>query len=331
LKPEPKNYLDFLQTYISLIESELNNLDFPEKPETLYKPQAYILGSSAKRIRPVLTLLGCGLSGKPIENAIPAAIAMELVHNFTLIHDDIMDQAESRRGEPSVHIRWDTPTAILAGDGLFVQSLLQLQNLPDEVSHKTVSKEFLTGINKVCEGQALDIEFEKRLNVTTQEYLDMIGGKTAALISASLRMGGLAALASKEMLKDLGVIGHSLGIAFQIQDDLLDVIADPEKFGKRKGGDISEAKKTFLMVKTLECCTNYEREWLGNLLRERPISPGNVDKVIQLYEKYGITDSAGHLVNKYYTKAYKALNRFGDSKYKRDLQHLIDYLKKREI
>jgi len=323
--------LDFIQPYTSLIESELKNLGLPEKPETLYQPQIYILSSSAKRIRPVLTLLGCGLCGSEIDKAVPAAIAVELVHNFTLIHDDIMDQAESRRGEPTVHVRWNRSTAILSGDGMFVQALLQLQNLSEDVDFKEINREFLIGVNRVCEGQALDMDFEKRLDVTTQEYLDMIGGKTAALISTSLRMGGMAAGASDEMIEYLGILGESLGIAFQIQDDLLDVIADPEKFGKRTGGDISEGKKTFLMVKTLESCTDSEREWLIGLLKRRPISQSNVHKIIDLYKKYGATDSADALMNEYYSKAVKALDQFGDSDYKRDLQHLIHYLKKRDF
>jgi geranylgeranyl diphosphate synthase, type II len=322
--------LDFIESYIPLIESELNNLGLPEKPETLYKPQNYILSSNAKRIRPILTLLGCGMSGAGIKDALPAAIAIEMVHNFTLIHDDIMDQAESRRGEPSIHVRWNVPAAILAGDGLFVQALLQLQRLPDSVNFKAISKEFLNGVNKVCEGQALDMEFEARTNVTVQEYLQMISGKTAALISSSLKIGGMVAGAPDKVLNELGVIGNSLGIAFQIQDDLLDVVADPEKFGKKKGGDISEGKKTFLMVKTLQSCTETEREWLMSLLQHRPISQKDVPDVIGLYEKYGVTNSAKTLMSDYYQKAHKTLNQFDDSDYKQDLEHLIHYLKKRD-
>jgi len=213
--------LDFLKTYASKIESGLQNIGLPAAPETLYEPQRYMLSSSGKRIRPILVLMGCGLCGKSVERALPAALAVELVHNFTLMHDDIMDQAESRRGLQSVHIKWDTATAILAGDGMFVQALQQLQHVPDTVDFKAIQKEFLSGINRVCEGQAMDMEFEERDDVTTGEYINMIAGKTAALISASLKMGGMAAEASGENVEQLEIIGHSLGLAFQVQDDLL--------------------------------------------------------------------------------------------------------------
>lgn len=322
--------MDFIKPYAALIESELAQLSLPEKPITLYEPQRYILSGSGKRIRPILALLGCGLCGQEIENAIPAALAVELVHNFTLIHDDIMDQADVRRGTPTVHLEWDRSTAILSGDGLFVQALLQLQKLPPDVDYKLANRIFLDGINHVCEGQALDMEFEKRTNVSTDEYLEMISGKTAALLSASLELGGAAAKGSKEQLSHLRQIGESLGLAFQIQDDLLDVTADPEKFGKKQGGDISEGKKTILMIQTLESCDPDEREWLNGCLTNRPLQSEDVQRVLELYQKYNVTESAEHLLHDYYEKAVHSLNLFGDSNYKRDLQQLINYLKRRD-
>lgn len=322
--------MDFIKSYASLIESELDQLGLPEEPATLYDPQLYILASSGKRIRPILALLGCGLCGEQIQKAVPAALAVELVHNFTLIHDDIMDQAEIRRGNPPVHVKWDEPTAILAGDSLFVQALLQLQKLPSAADYKRVNKIFLDGINHVCEGQALYMEFEKRPDVSSGEYLGMIEGKTAALISVSLVLGGMSAGASEEMIHQLDLLGLSLGIAFQIQDDLMDVIADPEKFGKKQRGDISEGKKTFLMVKTLECCNAEEKEWLNGRLKNRPLNLKEVEQVLKLYQKYDVIESAGVLLNRYYEKAIKALDPFDDSNYKQDLLQLINYLKRRD-
>ena len=272
--------MNFIKPYVTLIESELEQLNFPERPTSLYEPQRYIISSSGKRIRPVLALMGCGLCGEEIEKAIPAALAVELVHNFTLIHDDIMDQAEVRRGSPSVHIRWDESTAILSGDSLFVQAILQLQKLSPDADYKQANKIFLEGINHVCEGQALDMEFERRMDVSTDEYLEMISGKTAALLSVSLQLGGLAANASHDQLGQLRQLGESLGLAFQVQDDLMDVTADPEKFGKKRGGDISEGKKTFLMVKTLESCDRSEREWLTGSLKERPLQSQDIQNVL---------------------------------------------------
>ncbi len=322
--------MDFIKPYAALIESELEQLSLPEKPISLYEPQRYILSGAGKRIRPILTLLGCGLCGEEIENAIPAALAVELVHNFTLIHDDIMDQADVRRGNATVHLQWDRPTAILSGDSLFVQALFQLQRLSPDVNYKQANKVFLEGINHVCEGQALDMEFEKRTDVSTGEYLEMISGKTAALLSASLELGGVAAKGSDEQLEHLRQIGESLGLAFQIQDDLLDVTADPEKFGKKQGGDISEGKKTILMIQTLESCDPDEREWLKGRLKDRPLQSEDIQTVLELYKKYNVTESAEHLLHEYYKKAERALNLFGDSNYKQDLQQLINYLKRRD-
>ncbi len=323
--------MDFIASYTGIIEKEIQTLDYPASPETLYLPLRYILESNGKRIRPILVLMACGLCGKNPDKAIPAGVAVELIHNFTLLHDDIMDQAVSRRGKDTVHIKWNVATAILAGDGMFTQALLQLHRLPDSVDFKLLNKIFLEGINKVCEGQALDMEFGDRLDVTVDEYLTMIYGKTAALIKVSLQMGGIVAEASNETTDRLGELGASLGVAFQIQDDLLDVLADPEKFGKKRGGDISEGKKTFLMVKTLECCTEKERMWLIGKLSDRPMQQDDVQTVIDLYENYGIIESAHTLMDHYYKKASDILNGFADSSYKRDLQQLINYLRNREF
>jgi geranylgeranyl diphosphate synthase type II len=174
------------------------------------------------------------------------------------------------------------------------------------------------------------MEFEKRLDVTPGEYLEMIAGKTAALISVSLTLGGMAANASSKQLERLDVLGQTLGLAFQVQDDLMDVTADPEKFGKKKSGDIWEGKKTFLMVKTLECCDPDEREWLTECLKNRPLDSGEVEIVLKLYRKYGVSESAEVLLNQYYEKALNILDQFGDSNYKQDLQQLINYLKRRD-
>jgi geranylgeranyl diphosphate synthase, type II len=324
-------WLNFLKSYIELIEQEIQALAFPRSPEALYSPQRYILESNGKRVRPILVLMACGLCGGDIKKAMPAGVAVELIHNFTLLHDDIMDQAHSRRGKASVHIRWDVATAILAGDGMFTQAMLQLQHLPETVNHKLLSKIFLEGINHVCEGQALDMEFENRLDVTADEYISMIGGKTAALIKVSLQMGGMVANGSEETINQLGELGLSLGIAFQIQDDLLDVVADPEKFGKKRGGDISEGKKTFLMVKALECCTGKEREWLTDKLKNKPLQQDDINRVIDLYHQYDITELAHSLMNHYYERSSKILTGFDDSRYKQDLKQLITYLRKREF
>lgn len=322
--------MNFLKPYASLIENELQSLDLPETPLSLYEPQRYILKNSGKRIRPILSLLGCGVCGAPIEKVIPAAIAVELLHNFTLIHDDIMDQAVSRRGLASVHIKWDVSTAILSGDSMFVQAFLQLHNLDEDINFRWIHKVFTDSINQVCEGQALDMEFEEKRDVTVAEYLQMISGKTSALTSASLQMGGIAAGASQDEVERLGTIGHTLGIAFQIQDDLLDVTADAEKFGKRNAGDIYEGKKTFLMVHTLERCMLQEKNWLQDTLENRPLSDESVDSVKKLYHKYGVIETAEEQMEQYYKEAENTVETFDDSNYKADLKNLIKFLKNRD-
>jgi geranylgeranyl diphosphate synthase type II len=322
--------LNFLKPYASLIERELQHLNLPDTPITLYEPQRYILQNGGKRIRPILSLLGCGVSGAPIEKAVPAALAVELLHNFTLIHDDIMDQAESRRGEESIHIKWDVSTAILSGDSMFVQAFFQLHRLDTDIDFKWIHKVFADAINRVCEGQALDMEFEERKDVSVEEYLRMISGKTSALTSASLQMGGIAAGTSREKVELLGRIGHSLGIAFQIQDDLLDLTADAEKFGKKSAGDIYEGKKTFLMVHTLERCTLEEKQWLHDVMKNRPLSDGSVESVKALFEKYGVIETAKKQMDTYYKEAENAVETFDDSNYKGDLTNLIKFLKNRD-
>lgn len=313
-----------------MTEDAIGSLHLPGIPRGLYEPQRYILNNGGKRIRPVLVLMSCGLCRGDIQKALPAALAVELVHNFTLIHDDIMDQAVSRRGQQAVHVKWDHATAILAGDGMFVQAMFQLYKLPEATDHKKVSRIFLESVNTVCEGQALDIEFEDRLDVTTQDYLEMIRCKTATLISTAMQMGGLVAGAPDNQIQQLMRAGRQLGLAFQIQDDWLDVVADPEKFGKRKGGDIYEGKKTFLMLNTLERCNSTERNRLKELLGSRPLQKKDVDDVIQLYEKYNVTENTRELMMSYYREAGEIIKQFDDSVYKQDLLKLITYLENRE-
>lgn len=322
--------MNFLKRYVSLIEGEIEQLKFPATPKSLYEPQSYILSNAGKRVRPILTMLGCGICGEDIHKSLPAALAIELLHNFTLIHDDIMDQAVSRRGEPTVHIKWDLPSAILSGDSMFVRSFAELHRLPEKTDFRWAHQVFVDGINKVCEGQALDMEFEERAEVTTEEYMEMISGKTAALTSVALQLGGIVANASGSAVEKLGLIGKSLGIAFQIQDDYLDLYADQEKFGKKRGGDIFEGKKTFLMVTTLDRCVPEEKEWLIRTLQNRPLSEKSVKKIIELYEKVGAGSSAEELMEYHYQKAIQTLETFDESNYKEDLSNLIKFLKNRE-
>ena len=322
--------MKFITPYVKSIENALASLNLPEKPKTLYDPQRYILGNGGKRIRPVLTLMACGMCSGQRERAMPAALAVELLHNFTLMHDDIMDQAESRRGEPAVHIKWSESVAILSGDSLHTRALILLNDLDEAADYRKVNSLFLDGINRVCEGQALDMEFESRSDVSLSEYMMMIGGKTSALLEASLQMGGVVGSCSDRQLKALKNVGENIGRAFQIQDDWLDVVADPDKFGKRVAGDIYECKKTYLMVLALERGNKDQQKWLRDCLINKPIKDEDVESVIQLFHELDVIDSARSKMSELYDSAEQSLEIFGESEDKRDLIRLIRTLKKRD-
>lgn len=322
--------MEFLKPYVKHIESALTELNLPEQPGSLYEPQRYMLSNGGKRIRPVLTMMACGMCGADRKKAMPAALAVELLHNFTLMHDDIMDQADSRRGMPSVHKKWNEPVAILSGDSMFTRAMLMLSELDESVDYRKITTVFLRGIDRVCEGQAMDMEFETRQDVTKREYMAMIEGKTAALLEVSLQMGGIVAGCDDEKLAALRLIGENIGYAFQVQDDWLDVVADPEKFGKRVAGDIYESKKTFLMTLALERCNNTQREWLLECLKKKPLSDSDVEQVIELYRELDVIDSAQSEIERLYGEAEQSLEIFGESQDKRDLIQLIRTLKKRD-
>lgn len=322
--------MKFIAPYVKSIENALGSLDLPETPRTLYDPQRYMLGNGGKRIRPVLTLMACGMCGERRRKAMPAALAVELLHNFTLMHDDIMDQAESRRGKPAVHKKWKESVAILSGDSMHTRALLLLNKLDKSVDYRQVNTIFLNGINKVCEGQALDMEFETRDNVSLQEYMTMISGKTGALLEASLQMGGVVGKCNGTQLNALKKVGENIGHAFQIQDDWLDVVADPDKFGKRVAGDIYECKKTYLMILALERCNKDQKMWLRECLRNKPLQNDDVQSVIKLYRELDVIKDAQSKMAELYDEAEQSLEIFGESEDKHDLVKLIKTLKKRD-
>lgn len=322
--------MKFLSPYLESVEQALQNLQLPETPSTLYEPQLYMLNNGGKRIRPVLTLMGCGICGEDRLKAMPAALSVELLHNFTLIHDDIMDQAKERRGVPAVHHKWNSSVAILSGDSMYTLAMMLLNDLEDKVDYRKVMNLFLEGIQKICEGQALDMEFERRVDVSLDEYMRMIGGKTGALLEASLQMGGVIAGCTSRQLLQLRSVGTNLGFAFQIQDDLLDVIADPDKFGKRVAGDIYECKKTYLMILALDRCNKDQRKWLRECLKTKPLKQGEVDQVIKLYKDLDVIETTKKKIDQLYLNAEKSLEIFGESEDKRDLIQLIKTLKNRD-
>ncbi len=317
------------------IENRLQNLDLPAKPETLYQPFRYAIEVGGKRIRPLLTLLAAGMCKGNIEKALPAAVAVEILHNFTLVHDDIMDSAETRRGEPSVFKKWNENVAILSGDVMFARAMSELAFYGNDPAY---SKEdfsmmygrFLKAVTTVCEGQALDMEFVDRKDVSLNEYIEMISGKTAALLSASLEMGGISANIDTEYRNYLSQLGLDMGIAFQIQDDLLDAIADPEKFGKRPGGDIFEGKKTYLTILALERANEEQKAFITKTLLDKDPAGESVESVLKLMEELNVIEDVALYIEKRYRACNTLINKFPDSEYKKELQNLLIFLQNRD-
>tara|TARA_E500000178_G_C17002507_1_gene746421 strand:- start:155 stop:1129 length:975 start_codon:yes stop_codon:yes gene_type:complete len=291
-----KQFLDFL-----------NNKKWPSNPERLYAPITYILGLGGKRLRPVLTLMGANAFGQQTTPALPAALAVELFHNFTLLHDDIMDDAPLRRGKPTVHTKWDNNLAILSGDALLIAAYQALEAYEESLYSQLTRVLSKTAI-EVCEGQQYDMDFEKRTNVSEGEYLHMIKLKTAVLVGCALKMGALIAGASLKQSEEIYQIGESIGLAFQIQDDYLDAFGDPKSFGKQVGGDIIENKKTMLYYLAIELGTDAQKKELITLFSTRPQSP--VDKIktsCEIFYKTGAQEACRAKVNYYTNQALDQL------------------------
>ena len=241
------NILHYQQEFLQYLESK----DWVTEPKNLYEPIDYILKLGGKRMRPILTLMAADIFADDYKKAMPAALAIEVFHNFTLVHDDIMDDAPLRRGKETVHEKWNISTGILSGDAMLILAYQYFENYEPVVFQK-LAKLFSKTALEVCDGQQLDVDFETRKDVTIDEYINMIRLKTSVLVAAALKMGAIVAEANEENANLIYDFGLNLGLAFHLQDDYLDTFGDPETFGKQVGGDIIENKKTFLYLKTLE-------------------------------------------------------------------------------
>lgn len=289
------------------IEQAIDEIQYPAHPALLYAPISYIMGIGGKRIRPTMLLMAADLFKGTIDAAIPAALAIETFHNFTLIHDDIMDNAPLRRGKQTVHEKWDTNTAILSGDVMMVEANKHLTRVDINVL-KPALDTFNATAQGVCEGQQLDMEFEKRDDVSIEEYINMIRLKTAVLVGGAMKLGAIVAGATEYHSQMIYDFGENLGIAFQLQDDILDVFGDPEKFGKQIAGDIIANKKTFLLLKLQEIASPQDiatlKEQFGNTnLKEK------IKQVTTLYKTHEIRNEARKEMSAYLNKAFDALNR----------------------
>src|SRR5882724_1029868 len=297
---------------------------FPMQPASLYEPADYFLGLRGKRIRLVMCLMGNELFDEIIPDAFDVSIAIELFHNFTLIHDDIMDKAPLRRGMQTVHEKYDEPTALLAGDVMLVTAYDYINKIKLSNIHKIIYI-FNKTAKEVCEGQQIDMDFEKKEHVPLQDYIRMISLKTSVLLAASLQMGAILGGAGDGNQEHLYEFGKNLGLAFQIQDDYLDAFGDPVKFGKQTGGDIVSNKKTFLFIKAMEVATDAQKKEITQLIRTN--STDKVDKMLSIFRACGVDDAAMELKTKYCDIAYQHLEDIAVmSKRKEPLKELAKFL-----
>lgn len=290
-----------------------------KEPQTLYNPIQYILNLGGKRLRPVLTLMTTDIFNSNYKQALSAALSIEVFHNFSLVHDDIMDDAPLRRGKETVHEKWDVNTGILSGDAMLIMAYQLFENY-DATTFQALAKLFSKTALEVCEGQQYDVDFETRNDVTIAEYLKMIEYKTAVLVGAAMQMGAIVANATEEDQKNIYEFGKNLGIAFQLQDDYLDAFGDPKTFGKQVGGDIIENKKTYLYIKALEFSNDSDRAELQQLFSSNPEDIATkIEVAKQYFESSGSAEATKKAIEEFTQKAFSVLKSLNISAEKKEL------------
>ena len=314
------------------IIKEIENLDWSKEPKGLYEPIAYTLASGGKRLRPTLALIAAEvivneglLNGDAIEHTVPAALALEIFHNFTLLHDDVMDRAAVRRGRPTVHVKWNDNTAILSGDQMLIEAYKQLAQVPTDKLPQVLRwfNEMATGI---CEGQQYDVDFEHQRQVSIEDYMMMIEKKTSVLIANALRTGGYIAGANPAQQEALYQYGLHIGLAFQIQDDILDVYGDPKTFGKAIGGDICCNKKTILLLTALEQADAETKAELEQWLTVTDRDTEKIAAVTALYNRIGVRERAEKLMEQHTALALAQLDKLPQNKATDKLRELAEKL-----
>lgn len=322
--------MDQLNRYSQPLEQAISSLSLPVEPANLYDPLRYFMTLGGKRIRPVLTLMGIELFGGRLSSAMPSALAVELFHNFTLIHDDIMDKAPLRRGMETVHTKWNENIAILSGDVLFVKAY-QLLEQQEEQHLGPLMKLFNRTAIEVCEGQQMDMDFETRSDVSIDEYLKMIRLKTSVLLGCALEMGAIIAEADSTNRSAIYAFGEHLGMAFQIQDDILDLYADPDKFGKQVGGDVLADKKTLLSLNAHKMANAGQKVELIALQSESSAEK-KIEMAQELFAVIGAKDACVEVMNKHHNKALEALSSInGNEEVKQHLHALAEFLLVRTV
>ncbi|WP_303011185.1 polyprenyl synthetase family protein [uncultured Bacteroides sp.] len=314
------------------INNHISEIQFTRTPEGLYKPIEYILSLGGKRIRPVLMLMAYNLYREDITSIYDPAAAIEVYHNHTLLHDDLMDRSDMRRGKPTVHKVWNDNTAVLSGDAMLILAFRLMESVPAGYL-KEVMDLFTQTMLEICEGQQLDMEFESRGDVTEDEYIEMIRLKTAVLLAGSLKIGAVLAGASDKDADNLYNFGMQIGVAFQLQDDLLDVYGNPEVFGKKLGGDILCNKKTYMLIKARSRADEKQREELERWMSAETYQPAEkIEAVTGLYNQLNIRTVCENKMREYYTLAMESLEAVAVAEdRKKELKNLVKLLMYREI
>lgn len=301
---------------LDIVNTNINDIKFKTKPESLFEPISYILSLGGKRVRPALALMSYNLYKDDVTRVIPIALGIEIFHNFTLLHDDLMDRADMRRGKPTVHIKWNDNTAVLSGDAMLIEAYKEIAKIDSEHLPEILEL-FSIMATEICCGQQYDMEFEQRMDVTIPEYMEMIRLKTAVLLACALKEGAVVAGASKEDADNLYNFGINVGLGFQLKDDLLDVYGDSNSFGKKIGGDILCNKKTYLLINALSDASTKE-ELISWMNKADAGEKEKIEAVTNIYNKLGLKEKSEKLINDYYLKAVACLEKVSVSKERKE-------------
>lgn len=315
-----------INNYIELINKAISEIEYPQHPYGLYEPVKYQLDMGGKRVRPLLTIMACDMFGGDVNEAIYPALGLEIFHNFTLLHDDVMDKADIRRGRPTVHKAWNENIAILSGDAMQIIASQMVCKAPERV-HKEVLELYNKTALEICEGQQYDMEFETRDDVMAEEYINMIRLKTAVLIGCALKTGAIIGGATSPQAEAIYKFGENIGLAFQLQDDYLDVYGDAETFGKKIGGDILNNKKTYMLISALAIASGQTRDKLQNLLLSNP-DDNKIKQVTAIYSELGIDKIARDKISEYSQKALAYLTEIPNNE---ELKQFANSLTERKL
>ncbi len=320
-----------IEELLQKLNDRISQLEFGTNPHNLYEPIRYIMSLGGKRLRPLLVLLSHQLRGEKVDDILDVALAVEVFHNFTLMHDDIMDEAPLRRGQPTVHEKWDKTVAILSGDTMLVKAYDLLLTSPPASLPQVIAAFNKTAV-EVCEGQQIDMNFESEQSVEEADYIEMIRLKTAVLLGYSMQLGGILSGSDEATQQQLYRIGEQMGVGFQLMDDYLDVYADQQKFGKQVGGDIIANKKTYLLITALEMAPDHHKQELERWLDLREFDPSEkVAAVTKIYDEIGIPNMVKMKMNYYFDQAFAGLESVdGSDVAKESLRSFANQLMKRD-